>query len=147
MRSVRRGTVAAALAFPLAFGFAGVAGASEAEGSVDYAAYEASIAVAGPEGAFAGEVSAEAFYGEFEKNGDHKDGKDNDKRGGDSRHDDKGEDKNKDHDKDKSKDKDKDKGGEKEVSYASYEDSGAAASYKGAVAWDVESEAFHAEQD
>ncbi|WP_433470726.1 hypothetical protein [Saccharomonospora azurea] len=140
MRSVRRGLVATAIAFPLAFGFAGVAAAENGEGSVDWAEYEASIAVAGPEGAFAGEVSAEAFHAEFEKDG-KKDGKEHgDKRSGDARHDDKGKDKDKDKDK-------KHENGEKEIDYASYEDSGAAASYQGAVAWDVESAALHAEQD
>ena len=64
MRSVRRGMIAAALALPLAFGFAGVAGASEGEGSVDWASYEAEGAAADATGAAVGEIEAEAFHGE-----------------------------------------------------------------------------------
>ncbi|WP_197318869.1 hypothetical protein [Saccharomonospora sp. NB11] len=143
MRSVRRGLVATAIAFPLAFGFAGVAAAGEnTEGSVDWAEYEASIAVAGPEGAFAGEVSAEAFHADFAKEvtkdkKKHEDKK-KDQKHGDKRSDDKG---------DKGCDKKKHESVSGEVDYAAYEDEGAAASYQGAIAWDVEAESFHAEKN
>ncbi|CAM2783545.1 hypothetical protein SAXI111661_01345 [Saccharomonospora xinjiangensis] len=122
MRSVRRGLVATALAFPLALGFAGVAGASE-KGEVDYAAYEASFAAASPEGAAAGEVSSEALHAEFEKHGKKHHGK----KDGDARHGKHGK-------------------GEKEIDYAAWEFSGAAASPHGAIAWDIDSEALHAEK-
>jgi hypothetical protein len=133
MRSVRRGMIAAALALPLAFGFAGVAGASEGEGSVDWASYEAGGAVATPWGAAAGEIESEALHAVFESNGDDngdhkdKDGKHGDKRG--------------DHDNGKHEN------GEKEVSYASFEAEGAAASFLGAAAGELEAEAFHGAQD
>ncbi len=133
MRSVRRGLVAAALAFPLALGFAGVAGAAEkGEGSVDWASYEASFAAAGPEGAAAGEVASEALHAVFEKNGK----------------DDNGEDKDRDRDKDEDNGHNGDNGdnGEKEVSYAEFEASGAAAGFKGAIAGEIEAEALHAEK-
>ncbi|EHR63412.1 hypothetical protein [Saccharomonospora cyanea] len=130
MRSVRRGLVAAALAFPLALGFAGVAGAAEkGEGSVDWASYEASFAAAGPEGAAAGEVASEALHAEFEKNGDDKD-----------------RDKDKDKDKENGHNGDNGDNGEKEVSYAEFEASGAAAGFKGAIAGEIEASALHVEK-
>ncbi|WP_197318870.1 hypothetical protein [Saccharomonospora sp. NB11] len=136
MRSVRRGLVASALALPLAFGFAGVAtaGESNGEGSVDWAGYEASFAVAGPWGAAAGDIASEAFHASYSDNGDddHKKGKH-----GDSRHDARGGE-------DKHKDKNGDSG---EVDWAAFEASGAAAGPLGAAAGSVGAASFHAEQD
>lgn len=135
MRSVRRGVIAATLAFPLAFGFAGVASAGEnGEGSVDWASYEASFAAAGPWGAAAGDIASEAFHATFEHNGDKDHHKDKDKKHGDSRHD----------NGDNGKHDDK---GEAEVDWASFEAEGAAAGPLGAAAGELEAEAFHAEKD
>ncbi|EHR63411.1 hypothetical protein [Saccharomonospora cyanea] len=147
MRSVRRGLVATALAFPLALGFAGVAGAAEGESSVDSASFEASFAAAGPEGAFAGEVSAEALHAEFEKNGkddDKKHDDNGDKRDGDTRHD---YDKGKDKDKDRDKDREKENGESGELDFAEFSESGAFAGPEGAFAFEIESAAFHAEKN
>ncbi|WP_298180923.1 hypothetical protein [Saccharomonospora sp.] len=133
MRSVRRGMVAAALAFPLAFGFAGVATAGEKEVDANWASYEASYAFAGPFGAAAGDVSSEAGSVEYENEGD-KDKKDSDKghKNGDSRGD-------KSHN-------GKDNGYEKELGWAGFETEGAAAGVFGAGVWEVESEAGYAEK-
>src|SRR5690606_42009345 len=85
MRSVRRGMVAAALAFPLAFGFAGVATAGEKEVEAYWAEYEANYAFAGSFGAAAGDVSSGAGRIDF-KDKDKGKGHDNDKVHGDKSH-------------------------------------------------------------
>src|SRR5690606_41743857 len=82
MRSVRRGMVAAALAFPLAFGFAGVATAGEKEVEAYWAEYEANYAFDGSFGAAAGDVSSGAGLIDF-KDKDKGKGNDNDKAHGD----------------------------------------------------------------
>ncbi|EHY89168.1 hypothetical protein ACQPZU_19520 [Saccharomonospora azurea] len=137
MRGVRRGLIATAIAFPLAFGFAGVAAAGEdVEGSIDWASFESSFATATYQGADTGELESEALHTDFEKNG--KKGEEHgDKRSGDARHDDKGGDKN----------KHEDENGELELNYAEFEAEGAAADALGAAAGEIEAEASEAELD
>lgn len=135
MRSVRRGVVAAALALPLAFGFAGVAAAGQGGGEADlnWAEFEASYAAAGPQGAIAGDVESEAASAHFEKDGKKKHGDSRQDRGGKHSH--------------KGGDKGKKKHGDFSTGWASYEESGAAAGVQGAAAWDVESQAWYLDKN
>ncbi|WP_197318871.1 hypothetical protein [Saccharomonospora sp. NB11] len=126
MRNVRRGLVAAALAFPLAFGVAGVAAADEVEGSIDWASYEAEYASATYQGAEVEEIESEALHAEFEADVDGKH-----QRSGEARHD-KG---------------DEHKGVSVDVDWASYEAEGAAADATGAAVGEIEAEAAQAEID
>ncbi|WP_277068169.1 hypothetical protein [Saccharomonospora viridis] len=114
MRSVRRGMVAAALAFPLAFGFAGVATAGEKEVEAYWAEYEANYAFAGSFGAAAGDVSSGAGLIDF---------KDKDKG--------KGHDNGKDHG---------DKSYGQKYGWSEYENKGAAAGFFGAGAWGIDAD-------
>ena len=123
MRSVRRGMVAAALAFPLAFGFAGVATAGEKEVEAYWAEYEANYAFAGSFGAAAGDVSSGAGLIDF---------KDKDKgKGHDNGHSGKGHDNGKDHG---------DKSYGQKYGWSEYENKGAAAGFFGAGAWGIDAD-------
>ena len=129
MRSVRRGMVAAALAFPLAFGFAGVATAGEKEVEAYWAEYEANYAFAGSFGAAAGDVSSGAGLIDF-KDKDKGKGHDNGKDKGKG-HDDKGHDNGKDHG---------DKSYGQKYGWSEYENKGAAAGFFGAGAWGIDAD-------
>jgi hypothetical protein len=124
MRSVRRGMVAAALAFPLAFGFAGVATAGEKEVEAYWAEYEANYAFAGSFGAAAGDVSSGAGLIDF-KDKDKGKGHDNGKGHGDKGHNGKGH---------------GDKSYGQKYGWSEYENKGAAAGFFGAGAWGIDAD-------
>ncbi len=134
MRSVRRGMVAAALAFPLAFGFAGVATAGEKEVEAYWAEYEANYAFAGSFGAAAGDVSSGAGLIDF-KDKDKGKGHDNGKGHGDKGHN--GKDKGKGHDNGKGHG---DKSYGQKYGWSEYENKGAAAGFFGAGAWGIDAD-------
>ncbi|ACU98452.1 hypothetical protein [Saccharomonospora viridis] len=134
MRSVRRGMVAAALAFPLAFGFAGVATAGEKEVEAYWAEYEANYAFAGSFGAAAGDVSSGAGLIDF-KDKDKGKGHDNGKDHGDKGHN--GKDKGKGHDNGKDHG---DKSYGQKYGWSEYENKGAAAGFFGAGAWGIDAD-------
>ncbi|MGI5994142.1 MAG: hypothetical protein ACOX8C_04340 [Saccharomonospora viridis] len=134
MRSVRRGMVAAALAFPLAFGFAGVATAGEKEVEAYWAEYEANYAFAGSFGAAAGDVSSGAGLIDF-KDKDKGKGHDNGKGHGDKGHN--GKDKGKGHDNGKDHG---DKSYGQKYGWSEYENKGAAAGFFGAGAWGIDAD-------
>ncbi len=139
MRSVRRGMVAAALAFPLAFGFAGVATAGEKEVEAYWAEYEANYAFAGSFGAAAGDVSSGAGLIDF-KDKDKGKGHDNGKGHGDKGHN--GKDKGKGHN-GKGHDNGKDHGDKsygQKYGWSEYENKGAAAGFFGAGAWGIDAD-------
>jgi hypothetical protein len=127
MRSVRRGMVAAALAFPLAFGFAGVATAGEKEVEAYWAEYEANYAFAGSFGAAAGDVSSGAGLIDFKDKdkGKGHNGKDKGKGHGDKGHN------GKDHG---------DKSYGQKYGWSEYENKGAAAGFFGAGAWGIDAD-------
>ena len=161
MRSVRRGMVAAALAFPLAFGFAGVATAGEKEVEAYWAEYEANYAFAGSFGAAAGDVSSGAGLIDFkdkDKGKGHDNGKDkgkghdNGKGHGDKGHNgkDKGKGHGNGHDNGKGHnnghngyDNGKDHGDKsygQKYGWSEYENKGAAAGFFGAGAWGIDAD-------
>lgn len=121
--------VAAALAFPLAFGFAGVATAGEKEVEAYWAEYEANYAFAGSFGAAAGDVSSGAGLIDF-KDKDKGKGHDNGKGHGDKGHGDKGHN-GKDHG---------DKSYGQKYGWSEYENKGAAAGFFGAGAWGIDAD-------
>ncbi len=126
MRSVRRGMVAAALAFPLAFGFAGVATAGEKEVEAYWAEYEANYAFAGSFGAAAGD----GHNGKDKGKGHNGKGHDNDNGHN-------GKDKGKGHDNGKGHG---DKSYGQKYGWSEYENKGAAAGFFGAGAWGIDAD-------